>query len=245
MDAGTGIVSLGDELVRRATLPPIRILFTHLHLDHVIGLPTFKPLFRKDARITLMGSSTSSGRWRQALSTMFGKPLWPVGLSDVEATVRFEDLEGRGPRTLCGIQVSWCPVRHPQGCLSFRIETSDGVIVLATDREHGDRQRDRAFLSFCRGADILIHDAQYTPEESHRRRGWGHSTWEQAARVAKAAGVRKLVLTSHDPSRSDAQVDRIVAKARRIFPNTVGAAEGLVLAAKRHRAQLNAIRRLT
>lgn len=229
IDAGTGLAVLGHELVRRAAIPPIRILLTHVHLDHVIGLPLFQPFFRRDARITLMGSRAHVGPWQAALSRIFGKPFWPVELADVEATVRFENLSGSRARRLYGADVSWCPVQHPQGCLSYRIETSDGTLVVATDREHGHQRLDAAFVRFCHGADLLLHDAQYTPQELSRHRGWGHSTWEQAARAANAAGVRKLVLTSHDPGRSDAQIDRLVAHARRIFPNTHAASERLVI----------------
>jgi ribonuclease BN (tRNA processing enzyme) len=200
-----------------------------VHLDHVIGLPLFQPFFRRDARITLMGSRAHLGPWQEALSRIFGKPFWPVELADVEATVRFENLSGSKARRLCGADVSWCPVQHPQGCLSYRIETSDGMFVVATDREHGHQRLDAAFVKFCHGADLLFHDAQYTPQELSRHRGWGHSTWAQAARVAKSARVGTLVLTSHDPHRTDEAIDRIVTQARGMFPNTVAAAEGLKL----------------
>ena len=236
VDAGTGIAALGDELFQRPSLPPITILFTHFHLDHVIGLPAFKPFLREDAKVTLLADAESAGDWPQALKTSVGKPFWPFGLAESNATVRFEDLPRRkpsaqmmGPITLYGMEVSWCAVWHPQGCVNYRFALPEQTLVLATDREHGNPRLDAIFQEFCHGVDVLIHDAQYTPEEYPNRSGWGHSTWEQGATLAEQLGAKQLVLTSHDPSRSDEEIDRLVECAQRIFPNTVAAAEEMTL----------------
>lgn len=229
IDAGTGITTLGNALGARTHVPPIQLLFTHLHLDHVIGLGAFAPLFRREAQVTLRADARYLGRWRAGLTTLIGGPFWPRPLPRLGARVRFAELGGRshGPagrmRTLEDVRVRWCPVRHPQGCLSYRLETTRVTVVIATDRECGDRRLDAAFLEFARGADILVHDAQYTPAESHRRRGWGHSTWEDAVRVARQARVGQLVLTSHDPARSDEAIEAIVRQARRRFRRTAAA----------------------
>jgi ribonuclease BN (tRNA processing enzyme) len=240
IDAGTGIASLSGALARRPRVPPITLLFTHFHLDHVMGLSAFAPLSRRDARVTLMGCGAHAG-WRQMLQGVAGRPLWPVELLERGAAVRFATLSQNGwagpphrpsafpSLTLAGVRVSWCPVRHPQECLSYRLERPGFSVVIATDREHGDRRMDRRFLEFCRNADVLVHDAQYTPEEAPRRRGWGHSTWAQAARVAGEAGVRELILTSYDPGRTDTALDAMVAKARREFRATRGVGETLTL----------------
>ncbi|OGW91175.1 MAG: hypothetical protein A3D28_04925 [Omnitrophica bacterium RIFCSPHIGHO2_02_FULL_63_14] len=228
-DAGTGIASIGHELAQRAAVPPITILFTHFHLDHVMGMPAFQPFYKKGGNVTLMGRGDQAAQWPRTLKTVFGKPLWPIELLDAGATIRLDDLPRQGSLTLHGIKISWCPVWHPQTCLSYRIETPDRVLVLATDCEHGRADLDQAFLEFCRGADVLIHDAQYTPEEYPRHYGWGHSTWEQAAQRAARAGVGTLILTAHDPSRSDEEIDRIVEQARQIFPETVAATEEMAL----------------
>ena len=229
VDAGTGIASLGDALAQRATLPPITILLTHFHLDHLIGIPAFKPLARRDARVTFMADTACAGDWPRLLTTLIGKPWWPVELKAFGASIQFEPLPD-GALARYGLAISRCPVWHPQGCVSYRIETPTRTIVLATDREHGDAAQDQAFAAFCRGADVLIHDAQYTSDEHAGRRGWGHSTGEQGARVAADVGVKQLVLVSHDPSRSDDDVDRIVEQAQRTFPNAVGGSAGMGLA---------------
>ena len=228
VDAGTGLAALGDELAQRAALPPITILLTHLHLDHVIGIPTFKPLARRDARVTFMADAACLGDWQSALKRLIAKPFWPVDLEVFGATVEQHDLPTGGFERY-SIAISSCPVRHPQGCVSYRLDYAGRAIVIATDREAGDPTMDATFLAWCRGADVLIHDGQYTPQESADRRGWGHSTWEQAARAAAAAGVGQLVLVSHDPRRTDAQVDALIEQTRRLFAMTVGGAERMVV----------------
>lgn len=230
VDAGTGINALSDNLAKAKTLPPITLLFTHFHLDHVIGLPFFKPLYQPQARITLMADPGRSDDWTRSLKTMIAPPYWPVRLTHCGARLRFRDLPSTGmPLQLYGVRVSWCPVWHPQQCLAYRLDVPGQSIVIATDHECGRRRLDDRFLQFCRGATTLIFDAQYTPRELAAHRGWGHGTWRNAVRIAREAGIEKLVLTHHDRYRTDAQIDALVRAARRYFSRTYAAREGLTL----------------
>ncbi len=230
IDAGTGLGLLGEQLQAQASLPPITLLLTHLHLDHVTGLGGFQPLTRADAVMTLMTDPRYIPNWQSGITQLMSRPFWPFELGTGGARLKLRDLDGPPghPLRIYGATVTWCPVQHPQGCLSYRIETGSGSVVIATDRECGDTALDAAFLTFCRGANLLIHDAQYTPQEYAQRRGWGHSTWEHAARVATEAGVGRLLLTSHDPTRSDDAIDAMLAQARRLFPKTDAATVGAV-----------------
>ena len=232
VDAGTGIYSLSEELLKRKTLPPITILLTHLHLDHLVGLSAFKVMLRPDARVRFVADAAVLEGWQEALQALIERPYWPISLKQVSASIEFKNLPGAGEEAgmdIYGINVQQCPVWHPQGCLSYRIAAPGKTIVLATDREHGTKSMDSAFLDFCSGADVLLHDAQFTPEEYPERIGWGHSTWEEGVRVAKETQVKQLILTSHDPSRSDQAIDHMLASARRHFPETLAATEDLVL----------------
>ena len=228
IDAGTGLAQLGNALAQRPTLPPMTLLLTHVHLDHIMGLPSFKPLLRPDADVTILLEPRYAEEWRGALMGLIAKPYWPVDLLQMGACIRFQIVPD-GPLERYGVMIHRCAIAHPQGGLSYRLESSAGSWVLATDREHGDPSLDQAFARFARGADILLHDAQYTKEELPTRRGWGHSTWEQSARIAADGGVKSLVLVSHDPGRSDADIDRIVEQARALFPHTSAAREGMTL----------------
>jgi len=226
IDAGTGITSLFTKPHKELPLPPITLLFTHFHLDHVIGLPVFLPLYNPKAQITVMADASRPDPWRQTLSTIMAAPFWPVPLPQCGAQLTFLDLPPQRSMTLYGIRISWIPIWHPQQCLSFRFDTPKGSIVVATDREHGQPEMDAAFLAFCRDADALIYDAQYTPDEYPSHHGWGHSTWLEGVDVAKRAGVKELILTHHDRERTDAQEDALIAEAQHCFPNTGGAREG-------------------
>jgi len=123
-------------------------------------------------------------------------------------------------------------LNHPQGCLGFRVETETGTLAYATDTEPGDPAGDEAVRHLARGADVLIYDAQFTPERFGLRRGWGHSTWAEGIRVAREAGARCLLLFHHDPEADDIAVDRALQHAREQWPETWAAAEGLQVACR-------------
>ena len=228
IDAGTGIIALGDQLIRRPKLPPITILFTHFHLDHVSGLPLFKPLYRRDASITLMADPHREENWSAALQTLIAPPFWPLALRRFGAAIRFQPLPRQRRRMrLYGAEIAWHALQHPQQCLAYRLKIKQRTFVIATDHELDADVADVAFTDFCRDASVLIADAQYTPSEYAAHRGWGHGTWQACARLAVASGVGQLILTHHDRRRTDSQIDRLVRQAQRIFPATRAAYSGM------------------
>lgn len=228
VDAGTGIIALGDQLMRRKKLPPITIMFTHFHIDHVIGLPLFRPLYRRGASVTIMADPHRKENWPDCLRTLVAPPFWPLALRHFGAAIRFQPLPRRDCRMRkYGVEIAWHPLRHPQQCLAYRLDIRKRSFVIATDHELDADATDGSFTDFCRGASVLIGDAQYTPSEYTRQRGWGHGTFSACARLAAASGVGKLFLTHHDPRRTDIQIDRLVSQARRIFPATRAARSGM------------------
>jgi hypothetical protein len=154
-------------------------------------------------------------------------PYFPVNMSAMGSTRNFYDLE-EGPVDICGAKISSAPLNHPQGCVGYRIEADGGVFVLATDTEPGSPTHDRSVRELARGADVLVYDAQYTPEQlAGERKGWGHGSWLEGVRIAQESGVKRLLLFHHDPDSNDAYVDGLVANAQREFSDSTGAAEGL------------------
>ncbi len=229
IDAGTGIRDLGQQLNELKVLPPITILFTHLHLDHLLGLAAFKPLLRRDAKITFMGDAKVHGDWPRVLQGLISAPYWPVDLIHMGAELSFTPLPAKGPLALYGHEIRSCPISHPQGCLGYRIESGKRSLVIATDYEIGEEMFDRGFAAFAKGADILVHDAQYTPDDYGAHKGWGHCTWQHAVETAERVGSKELILTSHDPVRTDEAVDRLLAAARARFPKSAAATPGMTL----------------
>lgn len=228
IDAGTGI-SLIDEKTDEELLPA-SLLFTHFHLDHIMALPFLKRLANHQSSLKLMADSSGRTDWRSALMNLFAPPYWPVALTEMGACLEFSDLPaGAGSLELYGVHISWRPLSHPQGCLAYRLETADRSAMIVTDHEGGDPKIDDILLRFCLKADYLIYDAQWTPAELEKRRGWGHSSWAEGAELAVKAGVGELILTHHDYKRRDDDIDAIVETARRRFPKTRAAGEKMVL----------------
>jgi ribonuclease BN (tRNA processing enzyme) len=166
---------------------------------------------------------------KQVLETIIAPPYFPVQLAGVPARTRFVTAGGRS-RRVGDLKIDCLPLRHPNGSLSYRLEHGRRRIVFATDHEHGDVRTDRSLIRFSEGADYLIYDATYIPGEYESlRRGWGHSTWYAAVQVARAAGVKTLILFHHHPEHSDRDLRKILRVARKELPSTELAKEGMEL----------------
>jgi phosphoribosyl 1,2-cyclic phosphodiesterase len=219
LDAGTGVRALGAELARAGGVQAT-LLLTHLHWDHIQGLPFFKPLYDPATRLVIGGRKGFRRDLAWALGQAFRPPLFPVPFSRLPAkvgTVGFTDDELH----VDSLVIRRIPLSHPNQGAGFRIEEDGASLVFLTDNELSLRHKGGAgfddYAAFCRGADLLIHDAEYTPEEYPQRRGWGHSHFAEAASLAKAAGVGALGLFHHNQDRTDEAQDALVERCRELL----------------------------
>jgi phosphoribosyl 1,2-cyclic phosphodiesterase len=230
LDAGTGLRALGDERMA-AGIRLSTILLSHLHWDHVAGLQFFTPVYVPGFTTVIAGGPNGVMSHDEAIRSLFRAPFFPVDFDDLGGTVITRELRANDHFTIGDITITMARLNHPDPVYGYRLDCGDQSIVYATDTEHFSCV-DPTLKKLAAGADILIYDAQYTPEEYPSKVGWGHSTWEAGAELARAAGVPQLVLFHHDPMRSDAQLDALEAAARAALPGTVAAREGLVLCAR-------------
>jgi phosphoribosyl 1,2-cyclic phosphodiesterase len=237
-DGGTGLRMLGKKLLKEMPIVA-HMFFSHVHWDHIQGFPFFEPAFVPGNLFHLYGGNNVSRTLGETLSGQMDHPNFPVSLTVMAAKMTFRDLhegevvevdDGEGGR----VAITNARGNHPQGVYAFRLEHAGRVFVYATDTEHYDGRMDDALLHLARGADVLVYDAQYTPEEyagtagtGGPKKGWGHSTYEEGAKMAKAAGARQLVLFHHDPVQNDDAVREKERRAKELFPNSVAAQEGL------------------
>jgi phosphoribosyl 1,2-cyclic phosphodiesterase len=229
LDAGSGLRTLGDERMQRGPRHST-ILLSHLHWDHVCGLPFFTPIYVPGHRVEIATGPNGVMSTQDAIRSLFKAPFFPVDFADIANQVSVRELPGNDRFTIGDITVTLAKLNHPDPVYGFRLEHGGQSIVYATDTEHFSVV-DPTLKKLAAGADILIYDAQYTPEEYPTKVGWGHSTWQAGAELARAAGVPQLVLFHHDPNRTDTQLAAIEDQARAQLPGTVAAREGLVLRA--------------
>jgi phosphoribosyl 1,2-cyclic phosphodiesterase len=227
VDAGTGIRSLTPAWARREAT--VHLFLTHYHHDHLNGLPFFAPMLRERSRLVVYGRTSEDGTPVEDAIRGFMRPPWfPVSIEDVAAAVEFVELDG-SEFTLGGIRVISERLTHPQGCTGYRLDSGSTSLVVATDHERGFGPGDDGLRRLAAGADVLLHDGQYLPDEYPNHVGWGHSTWEGAVAAAHETGATRLVLVSHDPNRSDDAIDGICAAAQAVFPATVAGRAGMTI----------------
>ncbi len=232
-DGGTGLQVLGQSLIEAHPLEAY-MFFTHYHWDHIQGFPFFKPVFIPGNRFHIYGSVPPNGEsMKQHFIERVLHPNSPVPLSGMKADITFHELICGEPFYIDDIYFETGPLNHPNTAMGYRITWQGHSVFYCTDTEHFPDRMDENVLHLARDADVLIYDAMYTDEEYNNpkspKHGWGHSTWQEAVKIAKTAGVKKLVIFHHEPTHSDQVLDGIGAQVKEAFPNSVMAREGLIL----------------
>ncbi len=243
-DAGTGLRALGQALLAHPGPVRAHLFLSHTHWDHIQGLPFFPPAYIAGTELTILGPAQGRLTLEKIVTGQMRSPYFPIPMHAMAAKIKFVKLgEGSMVELPNGVTVASGVVNHPGYTLGYRLTANEKILTYTTDNEpFGKAAASRHLaqpsrhLSLARDADLLIQDAQYTPEEYDPHRvGWGHSTYLDALHVAQQANAKRLVLFHHDPSHTDAEVDRIVAQCRAeiaqrgLTIECLGAVEGQVL----------------
>jgi phosphoribosyl 1,2-cyclic phosphodiesterase len=213
LDSGTGIRNLGKQIIKEGTPREFHIFLTHAHWDHISGFPFFQPLFTPGYTIHFRGGPIAKETVQEYFVSAMKQPFFPMNQRRVEAQLEFT----RGipaVQQVGSAEVHPIPLNHPNGGFGFKIIDKGDTFVYMPDnelegREYPDGESYYEYVQHFKNADLLFHDAQYTPEEFASRKGWGHSSLITAMDIAMTAGVKRLGLFHHDPDRTDDQIDRL------------------------------------
>lgn len=230
-DGGSGLRPLGAELVRKGGKVDLDLIFSHTHLDHIVGLPFFAPCYAAGNHVRIWaGHLTPPTGIKAVLGRMMSAPLFPVRMDIMEAGLDFRDFTaGETLHPHAGIALVTAPLNHPGGATGYRVEFAGKSVAYITDTEHRPGESDANVLRLMQGADLAIYDCMYSEDEYQAHQGWGHSTWEEGVRLAREAGVKRLAIFHHEPDHDDDFMDRVAAAAAALLPGAVVAHEGLVI----------------
>jgi phosphoribosyl 1,2-cyclic phosphodiesterase len=218
IDAGSGIRRLGNRLLAEKRYD-YALIFTHAHWDHIMGFPFFRPIYRSGTRIAMFGCPFAQASVREMISRIMAPPNFPVNFEDIKAEIRYQE-DCQETFQLGGLTITSIPISHPNQGTGYRFEEDGKSFVFLTDNEltyrHPGGLEYEDYAAFAKGADLLVHDAEYCPGEYRLTRTWGHSVYTDALRLALDAGVGRLGLFHHSQERTDEALDEMVADCRRI-----------------------------
>ena len=230
IDAGTGIRMLGHQMIAEGPTD-FDLLLSHTHLDHIEGLPFFPPAFAPGNVFRIWaGHLLPRITIEQALGQLMSAPLFPVPLDAFSNQAKYCDFRA-GDALVLGpeVLVKTAMLDHPNHAIGYRIEYDGRSLCYISDTTHVPGQTNENVVSLIQDADLVIYDSMFTDPEFANRPDWGHSTWQEGARLAKMAGVKTLVLFHHEPSRTDEQLDELGKEAASYQPGTIVAQEGATL----------------
>ena len=216
VDAGTGIRRLGNELLNEGR-HEYNIIFTHAHWDHILGFPFFKPIYVKGARINFFGCPFAQQSVKDLVAKSMKPPYFPVNFEDIKAKIVFRGA-CKESFTIDTVRVTPILLSHPNQGLGYKFEGDGKSFVFLTDNEltlkHPGGLDYRDYVDFCSHANLLMHDSEFTEKDYVLKKGWGHSTYSDALRLALDAGVKQFGLFHHNQDRTDTELDEIVEDCR-------------------------------
>jgi phosphoribosyl 1,2-cyclic phosphodiesterase len=218
LDAGTGMRRLGNELLA-SNERDVNVLFTHAHWDHLMGFPFFKPIYMKGTTIKMYGCPYAQKSVKAMIGNTMVAPYFPVDYGLLQAEISSQSVCSE-PFQIGPVTITPIALNHPNMGIGYKLVEDGKSFVFLTDNElahkhHGGLEY-KDYLTFSAGADLLVHDAEYTPEQYGMTKGWGHSLYTDALRLAMEAGAKRFGLFHHNQDRTDKEQDRIVADCRRI-----------------------------
>jgi len=222
-DAGTGIRSLGSQLSKTDT--DLYLFFSHYHWDHIQGFPFFSPAYQHNRNIYLIKSHLDNESTSSVLDQMID-PHFPVTGDQLQANINELALDTKGEIVIDDVNIRTLALNHPGGGIAFRMDSQQGSVTYVTDNELFPPGKAKTsydeWVNFVAGTDLLIHDAMYQDKELERIHGWGHSLISQTMKLAHDANVANLALFHHEPSRTDQQLDEILADCKQEIASSTG-----------------------
>jgi len=226
-DMGSGLKNLGESIINR-NIRKFDILISHFHYDHTCGLPFFRPAFTTGYKFSIRsGILTTREQTKKVLQKQISSPSFPITIDEFLADVEYNSFKVKKDFYIGKeIKIKTILLNHPDGAVGYRVENKNKSICYITDHEHDLKRQNKELMNFVKDTDALIYDCTYDDEDFKNYIGWGHSTWQEAVRMAQKSSVKKLFVYHHNPENNDNEMKNIESKCAKINKDYLVAREG-------------------